>query len=147
MTNSSTGKQNGCVAKSLLPWQRRDTGRCTRSHAQGLHKAHVHAYPVFKVPGSKGIISAKSIWVMYTCALATCGPHKVPAQQSRYILVHVYMLARFLQRQTQQGMSSARRRGPHTDNIAQHSAVHDGIIDVVPAALRLPVYPIGQAHL
>lgn len=39
------------------------------------------------------------------------------------------------------------QRGPRTDNIAQHSAVHDGIIDVVPAAFWLPVHPIGQAHL
>ena len=35
----------------------------------------------------------------------------------------------------------------HTYNIAEHPAVIDGIIDVVPAALRLPVHSIGQAHL
>lgn len=36
---------------------------------------------------------------------------------------------------------------PHTYNIAEHTAVINGIIDVVPAAFRLPVHSIGQAHL
>lgn len=34
-----------------------------------------------------------------------------------------------------------------TDNITQHPGIADGVIDVVPAAFRLPVDPIGQAHL